>query len=174
VVLLTAPVVVTFSFETPRESLDLYSLVELIDAFARNVAIIAVSVLFLVTLESRIKRTRVLKAIRELRNVAHIIDMHQLSKDPDHLLRTGDRCGGTLSRYEMSRYLEYCNELLALTGKIAAVYIQKFDDPGSIQAVTEIDTLTAGLCQKILQKILVLHHDESFGSTGTHLRIEAA
>jgi len=174
VILLAAPIVVTVSFDTPRESLDLYSLVELIDSLARNIALIAVSIFFLVTLETRIKRTRVLKAINELRNVAHIIDMHQLSKDPDHTVRQPLRKGHALTRYEMSRYLEYCNELLALTGKIAAVYIQEFDDAVAIQAVTEIETLTAGLCQKILQKIIVLHQVESFGDTGTHFTIEAA
>jgi hypothetical protein len=172
-VLLAAPLFVTASFDTPRKALDLFSLVELIDSLARNLTLIAIAVIFLVTLETRIKRIRVLKAIRELRNVAHIIDMHQLSKDPDHAthgLPSADR----LSGYAMSRYLEYCNELLALTGKIAAVYIQEFDDSGAVQAVNEIEQLTAGLSQQILQKILILHHDESFGDTGSHLRVEAA
>jgi hypothetical protein len=173
-ILLATPIVITASFDTPRESLDLFSLPELIDNLARNVTLIAVGVFFLVTLETRIKRTRVLKAIRELRNIAHIIDMHQLGKDPDHAARAPISGVRPLTRYEMSRYLEYCNELLSLTGKIAAVYIQKFDDSGAIQAVNEIEILTAGLSQKILQKILILHHDESFGTTGTHPVIEAA
>ena len=173
-ILLAAPIIVMVSFETPRESLDLFSLVELVDNLARNVALIAVGVFFLVTLETRIKRTRVLKAIRELRNVAHIIDMHQLSKDPDHAAPGPIDRDRPLTRYQMSRYLEYCNELLALTGKIAAVYIQKFDDSGAIQVVNEIESLTAGLSQKILQKILILHHDESTADTGTHFSTEAA
>ena len=61
-ILLATPIVITASFDTPRESLDLFSLPELIDNLARNVTLIAVGVFFLVTLETRIKRTRVLKA----------------------------------------------------------------------------------------------------------------
>src|SRR5262245_65210080 len=41
--------------------------------------------IFLVTLEIRLKRRRALKAIHELRAIAHIIDMHQLTKSPDQL-----------------------------------------------------------------------------------------
>jgi len=172
--LLAVPILVAVLFDTPREALDLYSVVELVDSLARNIALLAVGVFFLVTLETRIKRTRVLKATRELRNVAHIIDMHQLSKDPDRALRDRETSEQPLSRYEISRYLEYCNELLALTGKIAAVYIQNFDDEGAVQAVNEIENLTAGLCQKILQKILVLHQHQPLDDTGTHSIIEAA
>ena len=74
----------------------------------------------------------------------------------------------------MSRYLEYCNELLALTGKIAAVYVQNFDDEGAVQAVNEIETLTAGMCQRIWQKILILHQETGTGGTGSHPTVEAA
>jgi hypothetical protein len=174
VVLLVAPVLATLSLETPREALDLYTAFELVDHVARNVALIAVGIFFLLTLESRIKRTRVLKATRELRNIAHIIDMHQLSKDPDHALRERAPAGRVQSSYEMSRYLEYCNELLALTGKIAAVYVQNFDDEGAVQAVNEIETLTAGMCQRIWQKILILHQETGTGGTGSHPTVEAA
>lgn len=173
-ILLTAPVLATLSLETPRETLNLYAAFELVDHVARNVALIAVGVFFLLTLESRIKRTRVLKATRELRNIAHIIDMHQLSKDPDHALRERQPAGRAQSVYEMSRYLEYCNELLALTGKIAAVYVQKFDDEGSLQAVNEIESLTAGMSQKIWQKILILYQETTPGSTGSHPSVAVA
>jgi hypothetical protein len=157
-VLTAAPVVVIMTFDVPRESIDLFTFAELFDSVARDIALVAVAVFFLLTLETRIKRTRVLRATRELRNAAHIVDMHQLTKDPEHAAPHAG--AGGLTRFEMSRYLEYCNELLALIGKIAAVYIQRFDDPGAVQAVNEIETLTAGLSQKILQKILVLQLDE--------------
>src|SRR5258708_24597219 len=37
---------------------------------------------------SRIKRARALKAMHELRSLAHIIDMHQLTKDHESLFTT--------------------------------------------------------------------------------------
>ena len=33
-----------------------------------------------------------------------------------------------MTPFQLSRYLNYCSEMLSLTGKIAAVYIQRFDD----------------------------------------------
>lgn len=160
--LVATPIVATVNFDLPPESLDLFTLAELFDSATRDIALFAVAVFFLVTLETRIKRTRVLRAIRELRNAACIIDMHQLAKDPDRVSPgpAADTTGELLTRHEMSRYLEYCNELLALTGKISAVYIQHFDDAIAVQAVNEIENLTAGLSQKILQKILILRTAE--------------
>src|SRR6058998_844116 len=52
----------------------------------QNVVFLGVAVLFLATVEARIKRQRALAAIHELRSIAHIVDMHQLTKDPDQFL----------------------------------------------------------------------------------------
>ncbi|MGD8866586.1 MAG: hypothetical protein PVI01_03135 [Gemmatimonadales bacterium] len=41
---------------------------------------------FLFTLEGRIKRRRALHFLRELRALAHIIDLHQLTTDPDRVI----------------------------------------------------------------------------------------
>lgn len=38
---------------------------------------------FLWSIETRIKRDRAIRAINELRDIAHVIDMKQLTKDPD-------------------------------------------------------------------------------------------
>src|SRR5262249_49373044 len=63
--------------------------VQAVDAGINDIVFIGISIFFLVTLEARIKRKRALKAIHELRALAHIIDMHQLTKDPDVILRGG-------------------------------------------------------------------------------------
>ena len=47
--------------------------------------------------------------------------------------------------------------MLSLTGKIAAVYAQEFDDQGAITGASELETLTTGLSRKIWQKIAMLH-----------------
>ena len=63
--------------------------------------------IFLVTLEVRLKRRRALAAIHELRAMAHIIDMHQLTKDPDRIgTDEGPRMasGRLMSADEVSRY----------------------------------------------------------------------
>lgn len=61
-----------------------------------------------------------------------------------------------MSDFELSRYLDYCSELLSLTGKVAALYVQDFQDPVVLAAVNEIEELTTGLSRKIWQKLMVL------------------
>ena len=122
---------------------------------------VAIAVFFLVTIEIRVKRRRALRAIHELRAIAHVIDMHQLTKDPEWVLDRGRETGvlppRTMSRFELSRYLDYCSEALSLTGKVAALYIRDFDDTVALQAVNEVEDLTTGLSRKIWQKLSILY-----------------
>ena len=56
----------------------------------------------------------------------------------------------------MSRYLDYCSELLSITGKLAALYAQAVPDEGVAQAVNDIELLGSSLSRKIWQKISVI------------------
>jgi len=117
-------------------------------------------VVFLLSLETRIKRTRTLVALHELRALAHVVDMHQLTKDPATLLpgssRTESSPERTMTRFELARYLDYCSETLALISKIAAIYIEGFPDFEAVGAVDEIESLTTGFARKIWQKLIIL------------------
>jgi hypothetical protein len=63
-----------------------------------------------------------------------------------------------MSVYEIMRYLDYCSEMLSLTGKVAALYAQNFRDGVVLSSViNEIENLTTGLSRKIWQKIMILH-----------------
>ncbi len=110
------------------------------------------AVWFLLTLEERTKRRRALDELHKLRSIAHVVDMHQLTKDPAALLqeRAPPR---RMSKFELTRYLDYCAEMLALIGKLSALYAERVRDPVVIDAVTEIENLTTGLARKIWQKI---------------------
>ncbi len=130
-----------------------------LDAAINEVVFIGVAAFFFVTLETRLKRRRALKAIHELRALAHIIDMHQLTKDPERISGTPTGDTDTIKRpqnpAELIRYLDNCSDLLALISKIAALYVQNFDDPVTLAAVNEIENLTNGLSRKIWQKIMI-------------------
>ena len=135
--------------------------VQAIDAGINDIVFIGIAIFFLVTLEGRMKRRRALKAIHELRALAHIIDMHQLTKDPEVILSGGPATKSSPKRamttFEMSRYLDYCSEMLSLIGKVAALYAQRFNDPVALSAVDEIEDLTTGLSRKIWQKIMIIN-----------------
>lgn len=121
---------------------------------------LGVAMIFVVTLEGRIRRHRALRKIGELRALAHVIDMHQLSKDPDRLsnryLAGNEYDAPTTDPKEMGRYLDYCADLLSLVGKVAVLYAHDSDDGVILTAVDEVERLTTGLSSKIWQKILVL------------------
>ena len=130
-----------------------------LDAAINEVVFIGIAAFFFLTLETRLKRRRVLKAIHELRALAHIIDMHQLTKDPERIAEpltdTARIARRPQNPSELIKYLDHCSDLLALISKISALYIQNFDDPVTLAAVNEIENLTNGLSRKIWQKIMI-------------------
>jgi hypothetical protein len=62
-----------------------------------------------------------------------------------------------MTEFELSRYLDYCSEMLSLTGKVAALYVQTFEDSVAVSAVNDIENLTTDMSRKIWQKLMVLH-----------------
>jgi hypothetical protein len=131
-----------------------------LDAAVNELILLGLAIYFLIGLETRIKRNRALKAIHVLRSMSHIIDMHQLTKDPERLSGAAEDTPSSpkrrMSRFELTRYLDYCSEMLAVISKIAALYVQNFNDPITLAAVDEVQDLTGGLSQKIWQKIMIL------------------
>jgi hypothetical protein len=149
------------SLEMPKGGLGLGEFIQVLEAGINDVVLVGVALFFLITLEARIKRRRALDALHELRVIAHIIDMHQLTKDPERVLGKGGDTDSspvrTMTPIELGRYLDYCSEMLSITGKIAALYVQRFPDGVALTAVNEIEDLTTGLSQKIWQKLMIHH-----------------
>jgi hypothetical protein len=148
------------SLEVPVQGVDLVDFVMVLESGINDVVLIGAAVFFLSTLDNRLQRGRGLKAIHELRSIAHVIDMHQLTKDPERIhsdaANTPHSPRRTMSPAELGRYLDYCSEMLALTGKVAALYVSEFDDPVLLAAVNEVETLTTGLSRKVWQKLALL------------------
>ena len=147
--------------ELSARPMDFVLFANLMEAVINNVVLLAIATFFLLTIETRIKRGRSLVALHELRSLAHIIDMHQLTKDPDRLIFGGENTESSpvndMGIFEMSRYLDYCCEMLSLVGKIAAIYGLHLRDAIAIQAVNDVERLSTGMSQKIFQKIMILH-----------------
>lgn len=130
------------------------------DAAVNVLIFLSIAIFFLVGLEARVKRRRVLRAVQQLRSIVHIVDMHQLTKDPDlgsmARIDTASSPRRVLGRYELSRYLDYCSEMLSLSSKLAALHVQYVNDPVVLDAVNDIETLASSLSSKIWQKIMIL------------------
>jgi hypothetical protein len=114
---------------------------------------------FFLRLENRHKRTIALNGLYRLRAVSHVIDMHQLTKDPAVIVGTHPTTSSPLrdlSQEELMRYLDYCTEMLSLTGKLAALYAQYFPDATVVAASNDVEQLTTNLSRKIWQKIVIV------------------
>jgi hypothetical protein len=146
--------------DLPADGINLATLVQLVDSALNSVVWIGAGIIFLVTLENRRKRGRVIHAVNRLRCIAHIVDMHQLIKDPDsiaeHGVPTAHSPQQALTPYELARYLDYCTEMLSLISKTAFLYVQDYHDPVAAEAVNDLEDLTNGLSGKIWQKIIML------------------
>jgi hypothetical protein len=141
------------------------NLVQTFEAMLNVLVFGGIASVYLFTLPRRLRRRWVLKALHELRSLVHVIDMHQLTKDPSLALGKGrdtaerDTAASPkreMTAFELGRYLDYCSEMLSLTGKVAALYAQDLDDPVVIEAVNDIEMLATNLSRKIWQKIAIL------------------
>ncbi|HVF38722.1 MAG TPA: hypothetical protein VM939_02405 [Gemmatimonadaceae bacterium] len=135
-------------------------LLQLIESGVNDIVFAGIAVFFLLTIETRMKRRRALGVLHQLRSIAHVVDMHQLTKDPERILSpepdTSSSPVRTMTPSELGRYLDYCSELLSVTSKLSALLVQYFNDEVVLGAVNEVETLTTGLSAKIWQKIRML------------------
>jgi hypothetical protein len=135
-----------------------------VEAALNIILLSGVFIVFFVTLENRFKRTKALNGLYKLRAIAHVIDMHQLTKDPGWVAgqqRTASSPLRDLTDDQLLRYLDYCSEALSLTGKLGALYAQYFPDATVVSAVNDIEELTTNLSRKIWQKIMLLQSSKT-------------
>jgi hypothetical protein len=163
VVLIVGVLVVTVMLYPPDIAVDVQgisSLLQTLESAAQDLIFFSLAVYFLITLEGRLNRRVSLRALHRLRSIVHIVDMHQLTKDPEHILLPGPDTASSPKRrftpFELSRYLEYCSELLSLSSKLAALHVQYVNDPVVLDAVNDIEVLASNLSDRIGQKIVIL------------------
>ena len=152
--------ILAFKINVQLGSAEVFSFFQGIDAVMHLTVVVGAALLFATTVDDRIKRRRALRELHIFRSFAHVIDMHQLTKDPSSILGGGapteSSPARSMSRFELARYLDYCSEMLSLTSKLAAMYAQVLPDAVVIDAVNEIENLTSSFSRKIWQKISIL------------------
>lgn len=152
---------------------NVYSVAQGIEAAANLTVLTGAAMLSLLKLEERFKRRRALAALHELRSIVHVIDMHQLTKDPSKFTVRANTPSSPpllLNKFQMTRYLDYCSEMLSLTSKVAVLFGQSLDDRAVAEVVSDIERVSAGLSQKIWQKIMILQELTTGPDSATVLR----
>ena len=133
-----AAVVISILTAETDGSVTWIDLVTALEASINDVVLLGAAVYFFVSYETRRKRGRVVNALHDLRTLAHLIDVHQLAKNPEIIGPCDDDTDHSpnrrLSKFEMGRYLDYCSEMLSLTGKVGAIYGDGFDDSDAVKS----------------------------------------
>ena len=134
--------------------------VALVESTIQTLVFGGLTILFLQALPDRLERRQLLRQLHRLRSLAHVIDMHQLTKDPERLRGdfqpTEQTVAIDLTRGQMQHYLDYCSELLSLVAKAAALTAEESQDSLILETVSDIENLTTGMSRKIWQKITLL------------------
>ena len=157
---LTLLAYVATNLDVKSDSESLYGVLEGIDAAVNTLIVSGAGIYFLSTLEGRWHRELALNDLHELRSIVHVIDMHQLTKDPSRASTVGTSTPSSPQRimtpFELSRYLDYCSEMLSLAAKIAALYAQGTRDPLIIETASDLGQITSNISSKIWQKITLV------------------
>jgi hypothetical protein len=70
-------------------TVEIFSVFQGVEAAMNIVVLSGAMLFFLVSPETRMKRRRSLSDLHRFRSIAHVIDMHQLTKDPSTILGCG-------------------------------------------------------------------------------------
>lgn len=111
---------------------------------------------WLINWEHRWKREQALRELHRLRCLVHVVDMHQLAKDPGAATVTDVNGQRVMSPGELALYLDICTDLLSLAGKIAVLYAQSTLDQIVLEAVSDLEQVSTNLSVKIWQKISIV------------------
>ncbi|MBI2386007.1 MAG: hypothetical protein HYV14_08335 [Elusimicrobia bacterium] len=148
---------------------SLADLLQGVDAAVNIVLLLGAGILSIAKLEEAVRRKKALALVHELKELAHVVDMHQLTKDPETVTggssRTASSPKRTMTRFELGRYLDYCSEMLSVLGKIAAIYGRRIQDPVVLEAVDGAEDLSTALAGRIWQKIAILNDRDRAAKT---------
>ncbi|MCW2758887.1 MAG: hypothetical protein JWO46_2633, partial [Nocardioidaceae bacterium] len=154
-----------------RSSHDGADWLSLVNTVVGDLVYAAVAVAFLRAVPERLTRSSLTHVLHELRSTAHVIDMHQLGKDPERLRDDYEATGASIHphlphkesaaarRADLHHYLTYCIELLGLVSKSAALCAESSGDPVVLSMVNDVESLTSDMSQKIFQKLALLPKD---------------
>jgi hypothetical protein len=139
---------------------EAFDFAEGLEASINTLLLAGLGFLALARSEQRIKRTHVFAELHALRSLIHVIDMHQLTKDPaalsENFIPTAHSPVRITNHQDLARYLDYCSEMLSITGKLAALFAQSVNDEVVVGAVNDIEELGSNLSRKIWQKITMV------------------
>lgn len=149
---------------------DAGDLAQSLDSAFQLMLVLGAGAWFLLSIGTKVQRRSLLKALQELNALAQVIDLVQLDKDPDRLhFSTEQRTaksptlGKANTAFLLSRYLDYCSELLSVLGKVACLYRDRISDEVVLSRLGDFDRLSNQLRANIGSKMGLIAHSQPKG-----------
>ena len=168
VLVVSGPLLFSLLLSFSDSMTNLGNFLQATDAGLHMLLVLAGGIAFLIGMENRLRRNQALEGLAEFRSLAHLVDLHQINKDPgvDEVIAPEHDRRTVRSDEERAYYLDYSGDLLSIVGKLAAYYAQNLQEWVVLDAVNEIETLTSTLSNKLWLKILVLREMMTKAQTG--------
>jgi hypothetical protein len=147
---------------------DAGDLAQSLDSVLQLMLVVGAGGWFLLSIGTKVQRRSLFKALQELHALAQIIDLVQLDKDPDRLHFSSEQrtaksptLGKANTAFLLSRYLDYCSELLSVLGKISCLYRERVSDEAVLSRLGDFERLANQLRSSIGSKMVLITHSQS-------------
>jgi hypothetical protein len=151
---------------------DAGDLAQSLDSIFQLLLVLGAGAWFLLSIGSKVQRAALLKALQELNELAQVVDLIQLDKDPDRLHFSKEQrtdksptLGKANTAFLLSRYLDYCAELLSILAKVGCLYRDKVSDEVVLSRLGDFDRLTNQLRANISTKMSLISHSAPKGQS---------
>ena len=133
--------------------------VPLVESLINDIVFTAIAVFFLWAMPERLERRTLLDLLHRLRSLAHVVDMHQLDKDPEQAradyVPTAKSRRHRMNAEDAAPLLRLLQRARLPDRKTAALCAERTSDPVVLHTVSEIETLAAQIVAEDLAEDLV-------------------
>ena len=155
---------VVVGLELPNKSLDVLEFVQVVESRLNDLVLVSAGIFFVDSLETRINRRRALDAINELRSLLRIVDVHQLTKDPHHVLSSAMNTARSPAR---------SSDPTLLRRDLSTASSCRSSRGGSPPSTLNTSMMRSFISTKIGQKIILLQRQDRTGETSTQIDINS-
>jgi hypothetical protein len=107
---------------------------------------------YILSLDTQLRRKRGLVALNEIRDTAHAIDMQEIVQSSNRAANSKFSGNASYANFDACGYLDCCSDMLSICGKLAALYSQAMHDNFIVDTVANIERLTAELSHKMWRR----------------------
>ena len=138
------------------EAISPIDFLPLLETVINNAVFAGLAVFFLIAVPERMERARVMRLLHRLRSLAHVIDMHQLTKVPERLERVRQRGAETIDIDEVDDLAAEVRDRTSGRGAdsvIDAVGMEAHGNPVAEKVIQSVGLLPDAAARKLMTTV---------------------